>query len=142
MFRDYNESQNNQRIFEYYAAGWNRDGLAVRIAGKRILDSPYENRLLIILSDCSPNDDHKFFSREKQIPFYYDYGKERGILDTAREVSLLRRQGISVLAVCTGRERDLAAARQIYGKDVVWAKSEERFADAVGYLIQEKIRYY
>lgn len=142
MFRDYEEPENNRKIFEYYAAGWNRDGLAIRITGKRLLDSPYENRLLIILSDCSPNDDHRIFSREGRFPFYYDYGGSRGILDAAREVSLLRRKGISVLAVCTGRERDLAAARQIYGNDVVWAKSEERFADAVGYLIREKIKHY
>lgn len=142
MFRDYEEPQSNQNIFEYYATGWNRDGLAVRITGKRLMDSSYENRLLIILSDCSPNDDRRIFSREGKIPFYYDYGGKHGILDTSREVSRLRRAGISVLAVCTGREKDLAFARQIYGKDVVWARSEERFADAVGYLIQEKLKHY
>lgn len=140
MFRDYEEPGNNQKIFEYYSTGWNRDGLAMRVTGNRLLKSDYENRLLIILSDCSPNDDHRFFSREGKLPFYYDYGGRHGILDASREVSRLRRAGICVLAVCTGRERDLTAARQIYGKDVVWAKSEERFADAVGYLIQEKIK--
>lgn len=142
MFRDYEESQQNTNIFDYYATGWNRDGLAIRTTGKRLMDSSYENHLLIILSDCSPNDDHRIFSKEGKLPFYYDYGGKRGILDAAREVSRLRRSGISVLSVCTGREKDLAAARQIYGKDVVWARSEERFADAVGYLIQEKIKYY
>lgn len=140
MFRDYTEPQYNDRIFQYLSTGWNRDGLAVRITGERLWQSDYENRLLIILSDCSPNDDRRMFSREGRIPFYYDYGGPRGIQDTAREVSRLRRQGVSVLAVCTGRERDLKAARQIYGKDVVWAQSEERFADAVGYLLQEKLR--
>lgn len=142
IFRDYEEPENNRRIFEYYAAGWNRDGLAIRITGKQLLDSAYENRLLIILSDCSPNDDRKILSGEGLLPFYHDYGGRRGICDTAEEVSRLRRYGVSVLAVCTGREQDLTAARQIYGNDVVWAKSEERFADAVGYLIQEKIKYF
>lgn len=142
IFRDYDEPRNNSRIFEYYAAGWNRDGLAVRIAGKRLLDSDFENRLLIILSDCSPNDDRRFFSKEGGIPFYYDYGGARGIRDAAAEVSRLRHRGVDILAVCTGRKKDLAAARQIYGKDVVWAQSEDRFADAVGYLLQEKIRYH
>lgn len=142
MFRDYEEPQNNRNIFEYYATGWNRDGLAIRITGRRLMESSCENRLLIILSDCSPNDDHRIFSKESRLPFYHDYGGKYGILDAAREVSRLRHAGVSVLAVCTGREKDLAAARQIYGKDVVWARSEERFADAVGYLIQEKIRHY
>ena len=100
--------------------------------------SPY---LLIILSDCSPNDDHRLVESKGSLPFFYDYGGEHGITDTAKEVSLLRRQDVSVLAVCTGREKDLPAARRIYGNDVVWASSPERFADAVGYLIQQKLRH-
>ena len=141
IFRDYQETDKNNRIFQYLAAGWNRDSLAIRLAGEQILSSPYEHRLFIILSDCHPNDDHRLFSTEGPIPFFYDYGGERGIIDTAREVSHLRRQNISILAVCTGHEKDLTAARRIYGNDVVWAPSAERFADAVGYLIQQKIQF-
>ena len=141
IFRDYQETDKNDRIFQYLAAGWNRDSLAIRLAGEQILSSPYEHRLFIILSDCHPNDDHRLFSTEGPIPFFYDYGGERGIIDTAREVSHLRRQNISILAVCTGQEKDLSAARRIYGNDVVWAPSAERFADAVGYLIQQKIQF-
>lgn len=140
QFRDYEEPQYNERIFEYLATGWNRDGMAVRITGERLLSSAYDNKLLVILSDCSPNDDRKLFV-PKPVPFYYDYGGRRGITDTAKEVSVLRRYGISILAVCTGMERDLPAAREIFGNDVVWAQEPERFADAVGYLIQQKIRY-
>ena len=141
IFRDYQETDKNEQIFQYLATGWNRDSLAVRLAGEEILASPCEHRLLIILSDCHPNDDHRLFVKDGPVPFFYDYGGARGITDTAREVSCLRRQGISILAVCTGHEKDLPAARQIYGNDVVWAPSAERFADAVGYLIQQKIRF-
>lgn len=141
LFRDYQETGQNTRIFDYCASGWNRDGLAIRLIGHRLLESDYDHRILIILSDCSPNDDHRLTEWTGVIPHFYDYGGSRGILDTAREVSHLRRQGISVLAVCIGRERDLNAARQIYDKDVVYATSPERFADAVGYLLTEKLRY-
>ena len=106
------------------------------------MSSDFENRLLIVLSDCSPNDDRRFFSRKGPVPFYYDYGGKQGVQDAAREVSRLRRQGVTVLAVCTGHEKDLPAAREIYGNDVVWAKTEDRFADAVSYLIREKIRWF
>lgn len=141
MFRDYEEPQYNDHIFQYISAGWNRDSLAIRLTGERLLASDYDHRLLIILSDCSPNDDHHLVESKGSLPFFYDYGGEHGITDTAKEVSLLRRQDVSVLAVCTGREKDLPAARRIYGNDVVWASSPERFADAVGYLIQQKLRH-
>ena len=140
IFRDYENPQDNKRIFEYCSAGWNRDGLAIRITGYRLLNSGYENRLLIVLSDCSPNDDHRYSSRKGPIPFSYDYGGTHGIRDAAAEVSRLRRQNVSVLAVCTGHEKDLPAAREIYGNDVAWAGTEEQMADAVTYLIREKLR--
>ena len=41
------------------AAGFNRDGLALRAANYMLSDTPYEHRLLITLSDCSPNDVRK-----------------------------------------------------------------------------------
>ncbi len=142
IFRDYENPQDNKRIFEYCSAGWNRDGLAIRLAGYRMLNSDYENRLLIVLSDCSPNDDRRYFSRKGPVPFYYDYGGAQGVRDAAGEVSRLRRRGISVLAVCTGHEKDLPAAREIYGNDVVWAGTENRLADAAAYLIREKLRRF
>ena len=33
LFRDYEETSKNEAIFDYCAAGWNRDGLAFRAAG-------------------------------------------------------------------------------------------------------------
>lgn len=52
MFRDYEEPQYNDHIFQYISAGWNRDSLAIRLTGERLLASDYDHRLLIILSDC------------------------------------------------------------------------------------------
>lgn len=140
-YRDYEETQSNEQIFQYHAEGWNRDGLAIRTAGELLLNSEYEHHLLLILSDCSPNDDHRYYTGSGPFSLPCDYGKKQGILDAAREVRALRRCGVHVLAVCTGRSQNISAARQIYGADMVWVNAPERFADAVGQLICGKIRY-
>lgn len=142
IFRDYQETDKNDRIFQYLAAGWNRDSLAIRLAGEQTLSSPYEHRLFIILSDCHPNDDHSPFSPQKVLFHSSTIMAGNVVLSIPPGKSAhLRRQNISILAVCTGHEKDLTAARRIYGNDVVWAPSAERFADAVGYLIQQKIQF-
>ena len=47
-----------QGICQYFASGWNRDGLALRAAGDLIdFDpGPAARHLLILLTDASPND--------------------------------------------------------------------------------------
>lgn len=140
-YRDYEETQSNEQIFQYHAEGWNRDGLAIRAAGELLRGSEYEHRLLIVLSDCSPNDDHRYYTGQGPFSLPCDYGKKQGILDTAREVRALRRHGVHVLAVCTGRSQNVPAARQIYGADMIRADAPEHFADAIARLICGKIRY-
>ena len=131
LFRDYEESSKNEAIFDYCAAGWNRDGLAFRAAGWMMRSSHCERRLLMILSDASPNDDRKLVSAGKK----EDYNGLPGVMDTAAEVEKLRRQGVSVMCVFTGEEEDLPNARRIYGRDLVRIRSIEQFADAVGNVL-------
>lgn len=64
LYRDYEETNKNEAIFDYSAAGWNRDGLAFRAAGWMMRSSHCERRLLMILSDASPNDDRKLLVQE------------------------------------------------------------------------------
>ena len=45
-FCGYDEMDKDGRIFDYFAAGWNRDGLALRGAGHLMQDSPAKNRLI------------------------------------------------------------------------------------------------
>ena len=56
-YRDYRENQGNNRIFEFAAAGWNRDGLALRAVDWLLRRSGEQQRLLLILTDANPNDD-------------------------------------------------------------------------------------
>ena len=57
IFRNYREAGKNEAIFDYVAAGWNRDGLALRAMHWLMEREPADHRLLILLSDANPNDD-------------------------------------------------------------------------------------
>ena len=137
LFRDYEESSKNEAIFDYCATGWNRDGLAFRAAGWMMRSSHCERRLLMILSDASPNDDRKLPVAETGKQELYR--GEPGVLDSAAEVEKLRREGISVMCIFTGEDDDLPSARRIYGRDLVRIRSIEQFADAVGGVVVDLI---
>ena len=137
ILRDYNESGNNDAIFDYVSAGWNRDGLALRAMGWLMDRSPCDHRLFILLSDANPNDDQKIPAAGH---FPKDYSGKAGVQDTADEAALLRRRGMAPVCVFTGRDADLAAAHKIYGRDLTRIPSIGWFADTVGKLIQGRIQ--
>ena len=128
----------NREIFSYAAAGSNRDGLALRGAAHLMEDSPCEKKLLIVLSDASPSDDRC----AKDGPFYRnrEYTDSVGIADTAGEIRRLRQQGIQVLGVFMGIEKDIPAAREIFGRDFVRIQDIGHFAESVGNLIIRSLR--
>lgn len=47
IYRDYGESRGSEAVFGYSAAGFNRDGLAIRAANYMLSDTPYEHLSLI-----------------------------------------------------------------------------------------------
>lgn len=139
IFRDYYEEKNNDSIFNYNASGYNRDGLAIRIALDMIKETNSENKILIILSDGKPNDIKGEYVIDT-IPKYFEYSSEIGIKDTAKEVRKGKKSGISILCVFTGEDEDIPAIKEIYGRNYVHIKSPERFADMVGVLIEKEIK--
>ena len=142
-FCEYNEMEKDDRIFDYFAAGWNRDGLALRGAGQLMQDSPAKNRLLIILTDASPNDDRKIPpDRAGGHPLSRDYSGEAGIEDTSSEVRALKKSGVQVMAVLNGEDGSTEAARSIYGDDFVRIENIRHLSDAVGALLQKKIERF
>ena len=138
VYRDYQETGANEKIFDYVSNGCNRDGLAIRAAHYLISQAPYEHRLLIILSDVKPNDIRKLppNGEGERVP----YDGEAGINDTAFEVRRARADGIAVICVFTGDDADLPAAKLVYGRDFARIQSMDRMADTVGILIQNQIR--
>ena len=102
--------------------------------------SPAKNRLLILLTDASPNDDRRIPSDRKQgILLSQDYSGEAAVKDTAAEVRSLRRSGIQVMAVLNSEDGSTEAARKIYGDDFVRIERIDQFSSAVGTLLQDQI---
>jgi hypothetical protein len=138
LFRDYDETDKNDRIFNYYSTGCNRDGLAIRAALHMMKDSESEHKILIILSDGVPNDTQGI-PKNGSSRIRCDYIGTCGVNDTAMEVRKGRQDGVSILCVFTGLDEDIPDARRIYGCDLACIKSPKRFADIVGVLIQNEL---
>lgn len=124
-------------IFDYFAAGWNRDGLALRTAAW-LADSGCAHKLLLILTDASPNDSEKI--PVPGSPVGKDYGEEAAVADTTAEVKALRKQGFRVGAIFFGLNRDVPALKAIYGQEFVRIRKIDQLAGAVGSLLQRQLR--
>ncbi|MBR2527493.1 MAG: nitric oxide reductase activation protein [Blautia sp.] len=134
-FREYDDSpQEDENIFNYVTSSNNRDGLAIRTVGLGLLARQEEKKILIILSDGKPYD--VIIGRpnaKNPAPYHGDYA----VSDTAMAVRRLRREGVSVLGVFAGEDKDLAAERKIFGKDFAFIRSMENFSRIVGrYLMK------
>ena len=139
ILKDFSEKNAERKIFNYFAAGWNRDGLALRMAGKLLDTAPADRHLLILLTDASPDDSRKILPTGK-VPLSRSYDGEAGVQDTAEEVRALRQQGVRVAAVFMGENVSAPDARTIYGQDLVRIQRMHQLATAAGKLIQEEIR--
>lgn len=89
LFRGYEEKEKNRGILDYVAAGWNRDGLALRAAGHLAGQSSCEKRLLIVLTDASPNDEQRMAPVSGAVRGK-EYSGDVGIEDAAMEVRQLK----------------------------------------------------
>ena len=139
ILKDYGERQREEKIFNYFAAGWNRDGLALRGMGKLLETVPGKRHLLILLTDASPSDSHKI-PPVSGFPVSREYDGQAGIDDAAREVRALRKQGIRVAAVFMGTNSSVPGARQIFGESMVRIRQMDQLAAAAGKLIQAEIQ--
>jgi len=138
LYRDYDESDNMQ-IFNYKTTGCNRDGLAIRTALYMMESSNYFNKLLIVLSDCKPNDTQCIPDtgiKQEQTK----YAGATGIIDTAFEVKKGINNGNSILCVFTGEDEDIPTAKKIYGHNFARIYYPERFAEIVGVLMQNQLK--
>jgi len=135
-FRGYEDDRSaNSNIFEYITSSNNRDGLALKAAGHGLLNRDEEHKVLIVLSDGRPYDVilNRPNARNPQ-PYQGKYA----ISDTAFEVRRLRNQGVCVLGVFAGEEKDLPAEKKIFGKDFAYIHNVNGFSKVVGrYLIRQ-----
>jgi len=139
VLKDYGERNTAGSVFRYFAAGWNRDGLALRAAGYLMARAPGARRFLLLLTDASPNDSHRI-PPNSGAPFGQDYDGESAVSDAAAQVRALRRANVSVAAVYMGTDENVRNAGLIYGKSFVRIRSMDQLARAAGGLIQEELR--
>ena len=134
-FREYDAPrEDNLRILDFVTSSNNRDGLAIRAAGDSLLQRQEEGKILIVLSDGKPNDIivNRPNSRNPK-PYYGDYA----VKDTAFEVRRLRSNGVCVLGVFTGKEKELMAEKKIFGKDFAYIRNIESFSKVVGRYLRK-----
>jgi len=139
LFRDYNEVNGNDKIFNYCAAGFNRDGIALRTALHMMENSKFNHKILIVLSDGKPNDMLGIAS-EGHVHFQREYSDEAGVNDAASEVRSGWKKGISILCIFTGKDEDVPSAKKIYGQKLTRIMSLDKFAEMVGILIEKELR--
>lgn len=139
VYRDYDEPQNNERVFRYFTAGGNRDGLGIKMITEMMRTNSAEHRLLITLSDCEPHDMIALMdSPEHSLP----YEGDEAINVTASAVRRARAEDISVMCIFTGEDKNLPAARRIYDRHFIRIKDVNFMAEAVSNLLQSVIRSY
>lgn len=139
LFRDYEETDKNDKIFNYRASGSNRDGLAIRTALHMMENTQSENKILIVLSDCKPND-IEINPGTGIIPIRTEYSGIKGVNDTAYEVKRGIMKGSTIMCVFTGEDEDVISAKRIYGRNFVRINYLERFADIVGVMLQNQLK--
>lgn len=115
-------------IFGYCAGGMNRDGLAIRAAGRLLAQDPRPRRLLLVLTDAAPLDVHK--------PACTD---EIAVDDAADAVREVRAAGVAVAAVYTGSDALVRNARRIYGGAFARIRRTKRMADAAAALMADAL---
>ncbi len=137
--KEYQDKNGSRKIFDYFAAGWNRDGLALRGMEELLKGAPQEKHLVILLTDASPNDSHKI-PPQKGIPLSREYGGSNGVKDAAEEVRALRKKGLRVAAVFMGENASIPSAEMIFGRDLARIRRMDQLASAAGKLIQTEIQ--
>lgn len=136
-FREYDDPRSaNENIFNYVTSSNNRDGLAIRAAGYGLLNREEEKKILIILSDGRPYDVIVNRPNAKNpAPYHGKYA----IIDTAAQIRKLRSQGVSVLGVFAGEEKDLATEKKIFGKDFAYIRNITGFSKIVGRYLTKQL---
>ena len=136
-FREYDDPRSaNENIFNYVTSSNNRDGLAIRAAGYGVLMREEEKKILIILSDGRPYD---VVVNRPNARNPHPYHGKYAITDTAAQIRKLRSQGVSVLGVFAGEEKDLATEKKIFGKDFAYIRNITGFSKIVGRYLTKQL---
>ncbi|MDO5775400.1 MAG: hypothetical protein Q4P22_02105 [Eubacteriales bacterium] len=126
-------------FFGFYAAGWNRDGLGLRLAADELLRANNGRKhILIVLTDASPDDSERIAAGGKY-PIGTAYEGAAAIEDTAEAAAEIRKNGILIYGLFLGRTDNIENLHRIYGKDQVRIHDISQFAKACGELFVKAV---
>lgn len=137
LFQSYDETVRSDALFHYVAAGNNRDGLALRAAGHLMETGSKSKKILLVLTDASPQDDQD--AGEGAFYKNKEYTDLLAVQDTAREVRALKQKGIQVIGIFMGSPRGGQVAGEIFGRELVKIQNIGEFSGAVGRILREVI---
>ena len=127
-------------LMGYYAAGWNRDGLALEAVG-RMDDDPVlmgKRRMLLVLTDASPNDSAPLAGEGHLLA--REYEGAAAVKVTEEAVRRLREGGLRVGAVFHGNTSHMEDLHQIYGHAYVRIRKAAQLAQGVSDLLLMLLR--
>ena len=127
-------------ILQYFAGGWNRDGLALKSLEylETLREEPSSRRLVLVLTDAHPSDSTEM-PPEGRSPFKRAYEGLSAVEDTAAAAADLRKKGIRLAAVFTGSHSHLEALKTIYGNHFVRIRHMEQLAQEAGTLLEQEL---
>ena len=118
-------------ICGYYAGGWNRDSLAVRLI-EHLDDDPHmtgKQRIVLIMTDANPNDSVPVAEAGHLLTREYDGAV--AVSATEDAVRILRSKGIMVGAVFHGNSSHIGDLHQIYGHSCVRIRKPSQLAQGL-----------
>ena len=134
--KDFSE-RDGAHLFHFYAAGWNRDGLGLRLAAEELLHGSRKH-ILIVLTDASPDDSTRLSPCEKY-PFGATYEGRPAVEDAADAIAEMRAQGILVYGLFLGRTENLGNLSLMYGHHQVRIHDIGQLARAAGEIFTKAV---
>lgn len=134
ILKDYDEKAEIKKIFRFKTMGWNRDGLVFRAYGE-LLNKDIKNTLSLILTDANPQDLKPLII--KGFRLNKPYQDQVGIEDAKKNINDLRKKGLKIAAIISGRH--VENAREIYRSDFIKIDKASSIASACGKFIKKQI---
>lgn len=135
---DYDRKDPLETLCSYFPDGANRDGFAFRIVRERMQRRSDSRNVLIVLSDGKPFDERIQINAQADAS-RKKYSGDFAVEDAARELRVLRRDGIGILGVFTGSADAVEDAQRIYGNSFAYVKRVERFAEIVAHFLRTEL---
>ena len=137
QYRDYGDPpEADAGILAFTTGSNNRDGLALRAAAGDLMERDEEKKILLFLSDGRP---YVVIANRPNARNPAAYCGDYAIKDTAAEIRGLRNNGVAVLGIFAGEEKDLEAEKKIFGHDFAYIRDLNNFSKVTGRYLAKQL---